>query len=395
MSVVAAAVVVSGAVGAYQSNKNAKRAQQSADQMTEAGREAAQLGRDQFDWYKQEYERTRPQRESAAALDLRIADQQYEGMQYAMDQAREQERRRKGVFEPLENQLVQDALAFDDDARASELRGKAGADVDQAFAGVRGQGARNLMRLGVNPADGKFRSLDQQTTTQQALAKAGAMTKAGRDARAEGYAKRMDAIGLGRGIVGSQATMQQIAQSGGNAAVGAAGAGVNVNQSGAGLMGQGFGSAMQGFNTMSGLFGQAGRAQNTADFWTGERNKAFGSVLGAGADALGSAMPNFHFGLSDEKKKKRTGTPADTDKALDEVMATPVHEGWEYDETKGAPPGSGGVKHRGPMAQDVRKTMGEKAAPGGEVIDFIEVNGTLMAAMQGLAKRVQQLEQAA
>jgi hypothetical protein len=141
---------------------------------------------------------------------------------------------------------------------------------------------------------------------------------------------------------------------------------------------------------MSNLYDRSGSFQKTADKWRGDRNEAYGSIIGAGMDGMSSFMS-----LSDKRKKKGTGTPADADKALDEVMATPVHEGWEYDETKGAPAGSGGVKHRGPMAQDVRKTMGEKAAPGGKVIDFIEVNGKLMAAMQGLAKRVEQVEQAA
>jgi hypothetical protein len=109
-----------------------------------------------------------------------------------------------------------------------------------------------------------------------------------------------------------------------------------------------------------------------------------------GSTALSAGMSGF--GLSDKNKKKSTGQPADTAKALEEVMSVPVEEGWEYDESKGAPAGSGGKKHTGPMAQNVRKVMGDKAAPRGEILDFVEINGKLMASMQELGKRVQKLE---
>jgi hypothetical protein len=44
------------------------------------------------------------------------------------------------------------------------------------------------------------------------------------------------------------------------------------------------------------------------------------------------------------------------------------------------------------MAQNVRKVMGDKAAPRGEILDFVEINGKLMASMQELGKRVEKLE---
>lgn len=95
---------------------------------------------------------------------------------------------------------------------------------------------------------------------------------------------------------------------------------------------------------------------------------------------------------SDENIKTNTGKPADTKKALAEVDATQVDDGWSYDESKGAPPGSGGVERTGPMAQEVRKTMGDKVAPGGKQIDLVSMNGKLMASMQELSKRVKKIE---
>ena len=40
----------------------------------------------------------------------------------------------------------------------------------------------------------------------------------------------------------------------------------------------------------------------------------------------------------------------------------------------------------GPMAQDVKKNLGEETAPGGTKLDLVNMNGTLMAAVQQLAK---------
>lgn len=398
MSVVAAAVVASAAIGAVSANKASKRAQQSADKMTAVGDEAAQLGRDQFDWYKAEYERTRPQREATAAQDQKIADAQYGGMQYAMQQARDFDARNKSVFQPLEDRIVSDALTFDEGARGQQLANEAGADVTQAFGSAQDQGRRSLTRMGINPASGAYQQAVVGQDANFALAKAGAMNRARTQARSEGTAKRMDAVGLGKGIVGNQATMQQIAQGGGNAAVGAGSAGVAVNQSGAPMMTQGFNSAMQGFGTMANLNRQGGIYQSIANGYSDQRNNAYGDMVGglfsmgkSGMDAWGS-LGNALTGSSDKRKKKGTGKPADTEGALDELMAVQVEEGWEYDPAKGAPPGLAGKKHIGPMAQDVRQHMGEKAAPGGEVLDFVEINGKLMASMQEIAKRVERLE---
>ena len=44
------------------------------------------------------------------------------------------------------------------------------------------------------------------------------------------------------------------------------------------------------------------------------------------------------------------------------------------------------------MAQDVRRTMGEAAAPNGRVIDPVTMNGRILAGMQELSKRVRTLE---
>lgn len=397
MSFVATAVVGSAVIGAYSSNQQSKRNAASADKLAASGDAAAQLGRDQFDWYKAEYERTAPQRDAAAALDAKVGDAQYRGMEFATQQAQELDARNKAVFRPLEDKIVADAANFDTEAKREQLAGQAITDVNSGFAGARGQQVRADSRYGVTPGSGRAEGNNLQLTNAQALASAGAGTKARRDATAEAYARNMDAVGLGKGIVGNQVTMQQVAQQGGAQAVNAAGSGVNVAASGAGLMGQGFGGAQNGLSNQAGIYGMVNKFQSAADT---QRTSAL-TQLGMGAgwatgDAgMQSAMLKGTSIFSDEDIKTNTGKPANTKKALAELDATQVDDGWSYDESKGAPAGSGGVEHTGPMAQEVRKTMGDKVAPGGKQIDIVSMNGKLMASMQELSKRVKKIEKRA
>ncbi len=396
ISATAYAIGGSAILGAYSSNKASKAAKASADKLAAQGDAAAQLGRDQFDWYKQEYEKTAPQREAAAALDAKVGDAQYRGMELATQQAQELDARNKGVFRPLEDSIVADAKAFNTEGKREQLAGEALTDVNSAFGAARGQQVRSQSRYGVTPGSGRAMALDGQMTTAQALASAGAMTKARRDASAEGYARKMDAVGLGRNIVGNQISMQQVAQNAGASAVGASGAGLGATQSGLAIMGQGFGAAQNGLATQGGLTSAAGRMSSEA---SAQQTSAL-TQLGLG---VGNLAKEYDLSMakkatpppiiqSDEGIKTNTGKPADTKKALAEVDATKVDDGWSYDESKGAPPGSGGVERTGPMAQEVRRTMGDRVAPGGRQIDLVSMNGKLMASMQELSKRVKKIE---
>lgn len=349
--------------------------------INKAAADSAALSRESLDWYKNEYAKTAPQREAAAALDAKVGDAQYRGMEFATKQAQELDDRNKTVFRPLEDKIVSDAANFDTEGKREQLAGQAITDVNTGFAGARGQQVRSDARYGVTPGSGRAEAMGNQLTMAQALASAGAATKARRDATAEGYARKMDAVGLGKGVIGSQATMQQIAQSGGAQAVAAAGSGANVSQSGAGLMQAGFGSAQNGLSAAGGLYGQASKIDQSAND---------GTMAGIGQLA-GLATKLYLAPTSDENVKSGTGKPIDTAKALKGIVDTPVDDGWKYDPAKGGP-SDGGQPHDGPMAQQVRKHMGDKAAPGGKVLDIVTMTGHMLAGMQELSKRIKKIE---
>lgn len=349
--------------------------------VNKAAKQSANTAQEALTWAKQVYAEGAPARDATAALDSKVANAQLEGMTFATEQAREAAARNKSTFQPIEDRIASEAMAYDTPARRAEAAARAGADVE-SMAGMAVQDMnRDLLRRGGSVDDGSARGGALDLALGKARARASASDSAVRNVEAQGQARMMDAAGLGRGVVGSQATQQQIASTTGNAAVGAAGAGLAAGQSGNQVMQAGFGQAMQGYGQAGSLYGQAAGLQNQA---RGQDLAFLGSMFGSYTNMLRPVA-------SDENKKKRTGKKANPDEALAEINQLPVEKDWEYDPAKGGPD-DGGVPHTGPMAQSVHATMGGGVAPGGTEIDLISMNGKLIAGMQALTRRVQKLE---
>jgi hypothetical protein len=88
----------------------------------------------------------------------------------------------------LQDKTIADANKFDAASRGDELARAATADVSQSFGNMRGQSARSMARMGVNPNSGKLLSMNNQLDIGEALGKAGAASMARTSARNEGYA---------------------------------------------------------------------------------------------------------------------------------------------------------------------------------------------------------------
>ena len=352
-----------------------KKSGPSNDGINQAAMDSAELSRESLEWFKGEYEKTAPDRAAATERQNAISDAQLEGMQFATQQARDANERTRTVFQPLEDRIVADATQYDTAGRRLQAASEARAGVETAYGGAMDGLSRELGRRNVMPGGNKSMSLMQSAALDKARAITGATSTAEKNVEAQGYARMQDAAALGKGLVGNQATQQQIATSSGGASAGAAGAALGSATSGAGLMQTGFAQGLQGMGQAGQLYGQASQIENT--------------TRGQDLNFLSNAFSMFK---SDVNVKKKTGTPGNPDQALAEITATPVDDGWEYDPAKGGP-NDGGQPHTGPMAQDVNATMGEQAAPGGKAIDLVTMNGKLMLGMQALAKRVDQLEQ--
>ena len=226
------------------------------------------LGREQLAFSKQQYADMKP-------LAEQVFGQQMAAQQQQMDFAAEDRARSIGVFRPLEDQFIQEAQAFNTDARRQELASQAAAASANAFQNIQAQQARGLAARGVNPNSGAARGADRSAALMASAQRANAMTGARTAARQEGRALQATAIGLGNPLAANSL----------NAYAGATGAGT-----------AGLNSAMApGSQYMQGL-GQAGQTmgsvanmQNQA-YMQSQANEAgmWGAALGAGA-TLGGA----------------------------------------------------------------------------------------------------------
>lgn len=341
--------------------------------VNQAAVETAALGREALQWFKTEYANTADERAAAEQRANAISDAQLASMNYALGQAKDAEAYNKSTFRPLEQRLVADAQTYDTAERRNSEAASAVAEVNRQVGAQRVATQQELARAGVSPESAKTQAIMDAGDINAAKAAAGADFTARKNVEQQGYARMADAASLGRNLPSQQATQQALSGTAGSGSLQASQQALQARMSGAGLMQAGFSSGIQGASTSGSLFGQA----------TGLQNQARGQDLGVVTSMISA--------LSDEDKKKDTNTPADPDEALEEINEVPVMDGWSYDPAKGGPD-EGGRKHTGPMAADVQASMGDAVAPGGKVINLVDMNGKLLAGMQALTKRVEKVE---
>jgi hypothetical protein len=358
--------------------------------INDAARTNAALSGEALAWAKQRYEEEAPARQAAIDMAMKTANQQSDIAQQNADISKDYYDYSKGTFRPLEQGLVTQAQAYDTPERRQAESDAAVADVNQQVSAQRAATGREMARAGVNPESGKAIAIQEAGDIGAAKAAAGASYQARKGVELQGWARQMDAANLGRGLASSQATSAGVALNAGNSSVGNAQVPVSIgNQATAGVMG-GISQAMQGNASAGSLYGQAG----SLDLAKRGQDLNFTSSLVNGSSSSSSGQSGMaSFFASDEGVKSGTGKKINTASALGAILDTPVHEGWKYDPAKGGPD-DGGQPHDGPMAQDVKKHMGDKVAPGGKVIDVASMNGVLMAGIQELAKEVKALKKA-
>ncbi len=335
----------------------------------------AQLSREQLDWAKQIYAETAPQRAAAIERANKISDTQLLALQKQTALTDDYADYNKTTFRPLEQGLVDAAKDFDTPTRRDEAAQAATASVGLAFDAQQQEQGRQLARMGVNPNSGKAQALSTQTGLAKATAVAGASNKARNDVELQGYARKMDAANLGRGLASAQATSAGVALAQGNSAVGNAQAGGNITAQGNQIMTQGYAGAQGGLAGAASTYGNIASIENTANA-NASQNMMNMAKVGAMA-------------FSDENMKEDR-TPVSGKASLSAIRKIPV-EKWKY--KKGSAGDDGGMTHVGPMAQNVRRGLGNATAPGGKEIDLISMNGHTISALQAVADGQEKLGQ--
>lgn len=239
------------------------------------------IGQEQLDFARQQYAELKPLFQS-------IVDNQIGIQNETAQQAREDRQYLIDTYRPLERSLVADAEKFNTDAYKEQLASQAAADTGRAFTTNQNALQRSMASMGVNPNSGRFASLANQNALGLAAARAGAMTGARQQAESVGYARKLDAAGLGRNLTGASQGAYALSLNSGNSAGQNAMAPGNQYMSG---LSAGAQTGLAGANAqMNGLGDILNSQTNIANANTAAQASSIGSALGAiggiGAAAL-------------------------------------------------------------------------------------------------------------
>lgn len=353
-----------------------------AQQNAEVAHEALQFSKDMYADYK-------PYLERLAQKSIDIGDMQQKIAEDQAAQATDYTDYMKGTFRPVEQSLVDEAQSYDAATKGAANADRAETEVNKAYDAQQKNIDINNMGFGINPNSGRTQALQRRFGVEKAADVADARTKAYNDAETVGWAKRMDAAGLGRNLPSNQATSAGLATSAGSSAVNTAqapGQGFGIGQN---IMNSGYGTAISGNNSAGNLYlGQYGaqmQGWNAQQQANATSSAGIGSLVGTIGGAfiggpMGAAAGKAMFS---SKKVKTDKTPIDGDKALEALDATPV-EAWTY---KPGVEDSG--RHIGPYAEDVQKNFG---MGDGKSVNLMDELGVTMAAVKALSKKVDRMQ---
>lgn len=300
--------------------------------LANASKESAEimagLGREQLAFSKQQYEEMKPLAEQVAASQIAAQDEQ-------MAQARDYYDYMQTTFRPVEQGLVSQAQQFDTEAYRNQLAQQAAADAARAFGTTQQSTARGLARMGVNPASGAAQSQLNQNALALASSRAGAMTGARQQAEQLGYARKLDAAGLGRGLSGASTAAYGAATGAGSAGLSSAMApGTSYSQG----LAAGANTIGSGRNMLQSGLGNILSTQGSVYSASMQQEDPFASIIGTGIGAY----------FSDRRLKEKI-----TLIGVDEKTGLNIYE-FNYigDERR----------YRGVMADEVEKTVPEAVA---------------------------------
>lgn len=264
--------------------------------------------------------------------------------------AEEDRSRYVNTFQPLQDQFIAEAGAYDTPERRAAAADAAAADVSIQGRLAGDARRRSSMAMGIDPRSGRYATAEAKAGTDLALAGAGAKNLARRQVEDTGRSLRANAINLGQGMAVNPGTSMGLSNGAGQA---------------------GFGGAMQGY-------GQQGNLLNTQYQQQLQQWEANQSGIGALGGALGSIAGLF---WRSSKKIKHDMKPANGNmEALDKM---PVEE-WTYNEGEGD-----GRSHIGPYAEDFAKATGKG---DGKTINVIDAIGVTMGAVKELGAEVKSMK---
>jgi hypothetical protein len=221
--------------------------------MGAAAMASARLGEESLNFYKTiYYSDLAPMQRKQQELASRVTDSYLADAEFARQTARER-LTEDAANKPLRERVIADAMNYDSQQEIGKQMGIAGANVNQQFSNAAAQRARLDSRYG--RIGGSFGQTNDALLAQAATA-AGLMTNAARETKDKGIALR---AGVNEATQGRSNTAGQFMGLTANNLQGAMGAGSSVMadaRANAGMVGQGFNTALSGYGQAGQIWGQ-------------------------------------------------------------------------------------------------------------------------------------------
>ncbi|QBQ72227.1 virion structural protein [Serratia phage Parlo] len=342
----------------------------------EAALKQAELGQQSLDFWKDQMGIANERQKGQDAIANQVTQQQLDASKQAQQWATEDRNRWNTVFKPMQDEFIDTAKNWDSEERQNKLAAEASADVLSNAAQQRDATNRQQAAMGVDPRSGRYQGVDRAAELATGLNVAGAQNNARNTVRKEGVAMKADAINMGSGLAVNPATSLGLGVSSGSAAMGTTSAN-NAQAAGhAGMMQNGFNSAMQGQAGMASALNN--QYSNQLNAWSAQQQanaNSTSSLFGGLGSIAGMGLMAFSSKDYKEDKKPIEG-------GLDAVNSMPVEE-WKYKDGI-----ADGGEHIGPYAEDFQKATGKG---NGKMIPVMDAVGVTMKAVQELDKKVEAL----
>lgn len=341
-----------------------------------AAMKSAQTGEDFLAFTQKQYEISNARQVEQDKIANEVTQNQLDASRQSQQWATEDRQRYKDVYEPMQDQYIDEAKNWDSAARQDTRAVEAKADVMNNAALARQSTERNMASMGVDPTSGRYAGVNRGADQATALSAAGAQNNARNTVRKEGVAMRADAINMGNGLSVNPATSLGLSSNTGSAAYGTTAANNAQAAGNASIMSQGYQGAMNGYSNQASILNQ--QYNNQLNAWSASNqaaSNASSSLWGGIGSLAGMGMMAFSSKELKEDKQPIEG-------ALDAVKSMPV-EKWKY---KDGVADEG--QHIGVYAEDFQQATG---MGDGKTINLVDGLGLTMKAVQELSEKVDSL----
>ena len=356
--------------------KGSSKAPDADPRIGEAALKEAQLGEDWLKFAQDSYKTSTERQTEQDKLANEVTKNQLDASKQAQGWATEDRDRYTNVFQPLQDEFIDQAKNWDSAERQDKVAAEAKADVQNNAALARQASERNMASMGVDPTSGRYAGVARAGEQATGLAAAGAENNARNTVRNQAVAMKADAVNMGNGLAVNPGTSLGLSSSAGSAAYGTTAAN-NAQSAGLGsIMGQGYQAAMSGYGSQASILNQQYNSQLNA--WQAQNSASAGasSSLWGGIGSMAGMGMSMMSSKDYKEDKKPVGG------ALEVIESLPV-ESWKYKDGI-----ADGEHHVGPYAEDFKEKTG---LGDGKSIPIVDGIGLTMKAVQELSEKVEDL----